>query len=196
MVVLTLLTAPRIHSACLRLHRASTFILLVVCVCDVGVGFLAASFIALKASSLLGSGVILIGLVALQGGSIPWTSLALALAILLESDLGMHLLFVSLLCIILIVICCVHIGPVLIAYLSISIPLTAILLLETSCSLTFVAALVLYVHIPLTLFIAVLVLSQIHRSNIASVVLFQWVVKLYLLLSISYSLMDSNVLTL
>ena len=48
-----------------------------------------------------------------------------------RSDSGVHLLFVLVLAIILIVVCAVHIGPVLVVYLAISVPVTAALLLET-----------------------------------------------------------------
>lgn len=41
------------------------------------------------------------------------------------------MLFVLVLAIILIVVCAVHIGPVLVVYLAISVPVTAALLLET-----------------------------------------------------------------
>jgi len=47
------------------------------------------------------------------------------------------------------------------------------MLLETADCLTFVAALLLYVHLPLSLFISALVLCQIHRSNAAAIVMFQ-----------------------
>jgi len=52
------------------------------------------------------------------------------------------------------------------------------------------------VHLPLTLFIAVIVLCQIHRSNAAAIVMFQWTLKMYLLISICWSLLEMNQMAL